>query len=259
MPTTMTVEEHLHVLETTGRRFAELATTAGWEARVPTCPAWDVRALVAHQTMVHRGATAVVTQGDESAVPTQTAIREEIDDLASYYDDGFRALVDALRAAPDDLAVMTFLNDAPAPRAFWARRQAHELTMHTVDALAAVLGRVPSTDEVGLDPALAIDGVDELLRGFSTRGRSKLYAGTAETVVLEATDVDARWVARIAETMTVDDPSDASDRHDGDTVVLRGTAAALDLALWNRGDDVTGNGADAFLARWRSSHRVRWS
>jgi uncharacterized protein (TIGR03083 family) len=257
MPTTMTVEQHIGVVESTGTRFAELAAAAGWNARVPTCPAWDVRALVAHQTMVHRWATAVITEGDPAAVPTETTIRTSVDDLATYYDDGLGALLDALRSAPDDLSVMTFLNDAASPRAFWARRQAHELTMHTVDALAARLGRVPSTDEVGLDPSLAADGVDELLRGFYTRGRSKLYAGVDEWVVVEATDVGARWVVRIGETMTVDDgpvpDASAADR----IIVLRGSAAALDLALWNRGDDVTGERADDLLRRWQSTNQVQ--
>ena len=48
--------------------------------------------------------------------------------------------------APDDVEALVFLNDAPAPREFWARRQCHETTMHAVDALAASLGRPPRPD-----------------------------------------------------------------------------------------------------------------
>ena len=52
--------------------------------------------------------------------------------------DGAAPLVDALQSAPDDLAAMTFLKEAPPARAFWARRQCHETTVHALDALSAL-------------------------------------------------------------------------------------------------------------------------
>ena len=39
--------------------------------------------------------------------------------------------------APVDLEAFVFLNDAPAPRQFWARRQCHETTIHAVDMSGA--------------------------------------------------------------------------------------------------------------------------
>ena len=63
-------------------------------------------------------------------------------------------------------------------REFWARRQAHETTIHMVDAQAALLGHAPTSGEAALEVSLATDGLDELLRGFFTRGKSKLYDGT---------------------------------------------------------------------------------
>ena len=100
---------------------------------------------------------------------SQTAIRTTIDDLPGYYLEGHAALLEALRAAPPDLRAMRFLNDAPPPREFWARRQAHETTVHAVDALAAKLGRWPRADETDVEPRSRIDGLDELLRGFFTQ------------------------------------------------------------------------------------------
>ena len=73
---------------------------------------------------------------------------------------------------------MVFLKDAPPPRRFWARRQAHETTIHSVDAVAAALGRWPTASDVTIDPVLAADGIDELLTGFITRGKGRLH--TAE-------------------------------------------------------------------------------
>ena len=56
-----------------------------------------------------------------------------------------------------------------------------------IDALAAVLGRQPTASEADIAPAVAIDGIDELLRGFFTRGRSKLYDGEEYTIAVRPT------------------------------------------------------------------------
>ena len=62
MPTSLTFAEHLEALDRSGRRLADLATEAGMDAPVPTCPAWATDALVAHQAMVHRWAAAHVAR-----------------------------------------------------------------------------------------------------------------------------------------------------------------------------------------------------
>jgi hypothetical protein len=52
-----------------------------------------------------------------------------------------------------------------------------------------------------------------------------------------------------AATETIDDPD----------VTVTGTAEALYLALWNRGDEIEVSGDDTLLDRWRHAMRVRWS
>ena len=206
--------------------------------------------------MVHRWAAAHVRGDDPDAVPTETDILKTATDLVGFYHEGLTALVDALRTAPPDIEAMTFLNDAPAPREFWARRQAHETTIHMVDALAASLGRVPTVEEAGVEPALAADGIDELLRGFMTRGRSKLYDGTEFTIAVTPTDLERSWVVNVAERLTVepgDQPGDAAD------ATITGSAAALYLALWNRSDRVDTAGRADVLDRWRATQRVTWN
>lgn len=267
MPTTLELEEHLVALTAAAERLGELAATAGLSAAVPTCPAWDVRALVAHQAMVHRWATAHVRGDDREGVPNQTEIRASVQDLPPYYADGHRALVAALREAPDDLVALRFLNDAPPPRQFWARRQTHETTIHMVDALAAVLGRVPTAAETSIDHAVAEDGIDELLRGFFTRGASKLFDGTEMTVLVAPTDTTRSWLLHVAERLTVDPDVDGDDggdggKHrpaDGADVVLRGTTVATYVGLWNRGDELEQIGGNDTLERWRRHQRVTWS
>jgi uncharacterized protein (TIGR03083 family) len=258
MPTSLTLDDHLAALDEAGSRLVELAEKAGLEAPVPTCPAWTAHALLAHQAMVHRWAAANVRGDDANAVPNQTEIRTTVEDLPAYYREGHAALLAALRAAPADLAAPTFLNDAPPPREFWARRQAHETTIHMVDALAAALGRLPTADEVDVDVSLAADGIDELLRGFFTRGRSKLFEGEEYAFAVEATDADRRWVVRVAERLRVD-PDDAAAGTDDIAARINGSAAELYLGLWNRGDAFQVAGPGELLDRWRANQRVSWS
>jgi uncharacterized protein (TIGR03083 family) len=259
VPTSLAPERHVDVVRQAGGRLLDLAAAAGLDAPVPTCPTWDVRALVAHQAMVHRWATEHVTGGDPESVPNQTAIRDEIDDLLGWARDALDGVVAALAAAPADLKADTFLNDSPSPLGFWARRQAHETTIHMVDALAASLGRIPTTDEVGLVTEVAVDGLDELLRGFFTRGRSKLFDGTPFVFVVAPEDAPERWVVRVDERLVVDPPGSEMPG-ENEATTLRGTAAGTYLALWNRGDDVTVSGATStLLDRWRQTQRVRWS
>jgi hypothetical protein len=58
MPTLLSLEDHLGALVRSGAALGEAAAAAGLDARVPTCPAWDVTELVVHQGMVHRWAAA---------------------------------------------------------------------------------------------------------------------------------------------------------------------------------------------------------
>jgi uncharacterized protein (TIGR03083 family) len=219
---------------------------------VPTCPEWDTKALVAHQAMVHRWAAAHVGGADPDASPTDEWIASSVDDLGAYYREGLAELMAALRAASPDLEALRFLNDAPAPREFWARRQAHETTIHMVDAVAALLVRVPTIDEADIDAALAVDGIDELLRGFFTRGPSPLYSGTEYTIAVIASDADRRWTIHVGPQLETTVGGGRAD------ATIEGPAAAVYLALWNRGDAVAVSGRPEILDRWQLTQRVSW-
>jgi uncharacterized protein (TIGR03083 family) len=244
------VDRWLAAIDGSGTRLLESVERAGLDTPCATV-SWDGRALVAHQAMVHRWATAHITGSDPGAVPNQTWLIEHEPDLPTFYRLGLASLIDALATAPDDLVAMTFLADAPPPRMFWARRQAHETTIHMVDAVSAELGRVPEASQLPIDIDLAIDGIDELLRGFFTRGRSKLFDGVELDVLVAPADTDRRWLVHVAEKLTVGSEGSAP-------VTVSGSAVEIYLALWNRGElQVTGDGALAH--RWRTSQRVRWS
>ena len=254
MPASLQFDRYVDIVRLSATRMVDTVEGVGLDAAVVTCPAWDGRALLAHQTMVHRWATAHVRGEDPSGLSNQTEIRETIEDLGDYFREGLSGLLAALREAPDDLQAMVFLNDAPPPKLFWARRQTHENTIHMIDALSAAAGSVPSAADAGIDSDVALDGIDELLCGFFTRGKSKLFDGTEFDVLVAPSDSDRRWRLRVAERITADDAGG------GDVdVTITGSADAIYLALWNRGDEIEVAGDDTLLERWRATQRVGWS
>src|SRR5262245_13029807 len=143
MPASLTFDRYFELFTGAAERLVASVEQTGLTAPVPTCPGWTGANLLAHQTMVHRWATGLIT-GASAEPPDDAVILNTVTDLPAYVREGAAELAAALRSAPEDLEAMTFLNDAPAPRLFWARRQAHETTVHAVDGLAAQLGRMPT-------------------------------------------------------------------------------------------------------------------
>jgi len=251
--TTLTEDEHIAAIEAASARLSRDVAAAGDDAPVPTCPDWDARALIAHIIMVHHWAASHLLADDPDAGPGEGDLRAGDENLFRRFDEGEQRLVAALRAAPDDLKAPVFLLDAPAPRAFWARRQAHETTIHGVDALAARLGRTPTSVECDIPARVALDGIDELLLGFVPRGASGWE--TSMTIAVRPTDSPRRWSLTIGPNRVVAAAHDLPDA----TAVLVGTAAQLYLGLWNRGDEIASVGDSDALAMWRAIERVSWS
>ena len=257
MPTSLTLPEHLAGLRAAVSAFAAHADRAGLEAGVPTCPGWTVRRLVAHQGMVHRWAAAAV-RGER--VEPDAFEREGLiqDDPVRWLREGADEVVAAIEAADEDVRTVVFLNDAPPPRRFWARRQCHETTMHAVDALGAALGRRPVAADSWIDPVLARDGIDELLGGFLTRNHSRLRCEEPTTVLVVPTDADESWRLDVSmrPAVTTRRTTAAADGDDDADVVLRAPSVALYLALWNRSDEVTA--APDLADLWRSQSSITW-
>lgn len=232
------------------------AMAAGLDAPVPTCPDWTVLDLVAHQGMVHRWAASHLRGAPvDPPEPFERDGRESADVLG-WFDEGATALLQAIVDAPDDLEALVFLREAPAPRLFWARRQCHETTVHAVDALGARLGRPARADETWIRPAVALDGIDELLVGFVTRRRDGLSPGAPTRLLVRPDDADVAWLVdldtgRPVSTRRVrpDSPEAASADH-----AFTGDAVDLYLRLWSRGAEP----ADAIERWWRETVSVSW-
>ena len=226
-----------------GERLAAAAEQAGLTAPVPTCPDWVVRDLLLHTGGVHRWAATFV--GQARTEPIDIGEAYEIADTLPH-DDG---LVDVLTAAPADLDCWKFMRTAPSGSTFWARRQAHETTIHSVDAEAAA--GLPSP----IPSPLAADGVDELLCGFLPRNR-RLRADSERSVLVSATDTGDHWLVRYGPERPA--ASRVPEPVEADTT-LAGTAAELYLSLWNRRPWHGLTSDDGLADLWSDTVQVRWS
>jgi uncharacterized protein (TIGR03083 family) len=222
------IGEHLTNLDDAGTRLAAAAASAGVDSEIPSCPGWVVRDLVRHQGGIHRWATGYVAG---RRTEQWGADLEEVAggwpadaDLLGWFADGHAKLLEALRGADQGLVCWTFFG-APSPLAFWARRQAHETTVHRVDAELAA-GWQPAE----VSAAFAADGVDELLSGFLTRPKTRLRSDPARMLRVTCTDDPGDWLVRIGpdQVTTTSVGASAADCH------AIGTAYDLYLALWNR-------------------------
>ncbi|MFZ0217372.1 MAG: maleylpyruvate isomerase family mycothiol-dependent enzyme [Candidatus Dormiibacterota bacterium] len=249
--------DHVDALRTAGQRLADAAGATSCEAPVPTCPGWRLRDLLRHVGGVHRWATAVVA-GPLTAPPSpeeESRLMETWgtdEQLVEWFRVGHRALLAALENAPADVACWSFL-PAPSPLAFWARRQTHETTIHGFD-VASAAGRPDP-----ISTALALDGLDELVRGFLAR-RERTAAPRPRRLRIEATDAELDWlVTLVGERRQVE--VEVAPSGGGAECTVRAPAADLYLLLWNRrradGLDVVGD--PSVLAEWRATRHVTWA
>ncbi len=243
----MDTASFVEVLEKEGRLLADAAEGAGPETSVPPCPGWKIRDLLGHTGVVHRWAAAFVADGHPAPRPMGEHPGLDGAELVAWYREGHRRLVDTLAGAAPDVECFTFLTGSPSALAFWARRQAHETTVHRFDAEAA-RGGFPSP--VAAD--FAVDGVDELLRGFHSRRKSRVRTRVPRVLRVRATDADAVWTVRLSQ-----EPPVTTRGSQGDAECeLAGPADELYLALWNRRPLPALSGDAELAALWRETSAV---
>lgn len=200
-----------------------------YEQPVPSCPDWTVADLLTHTTQVHLWATRRISTAPGEQAAKSRFPREDMGSgiaLQEAYTRNAQGLVRALRAADLDRVAPTFIGDRTVR--WWLRRQAHETTVHAWDAQAA-LGAPPP-----IEPAIAIDGVDELVEVFFVhRFKAEEFGGTGETMHLHATDPvsegTGEWLVRFEPTGPV-----ITREHAKGDVAVRDTASNLLLFLWSR-------------------------
>jgi uncharacterized protein (TIGR03083 family) len=199
------------------------------QAPVPSCPGWDVEAVLGHvariYTYVGQQARSAERVPDDLPVPSGTAILD-------FFAEAHAALLLVLRETPADEPAWNWARSAPNTAAFWPRRMALETTVHRWDAQSAV----GTPDPVAT--WLASDGVGEMIDIFLAARRGRAKEDVTGTVHLHATDpvdgVPSEWVIVLG-------PRGATAWHEGHEkgdAAIRGAASELLLAVWQRPSDV---------------------
>jgi uncharacterized protein (TIGR03083 family) len=217
--------------------------SAGLDAPVPWVPAWTGRELIGHLGTVHRWATAILRAGTTEPPPREARQAPSADGLVDWYAAGLAELVTTLRTTAPDAPAWHMSPAAEKVAASWARRQAHELVVHRMD-LEATAG-VPHAP---VDPALAEDGVDELLAVVLPRwAHTEPLDEARATCAVTAIDTGRAWSVGVDRGAV----SVAPERSGTEDAELRAPAPQLPLRLWGRPADVTVDGDPAAEALLR--------
>jgi uncharacterized protein (TIGR03083 family) len=212
---------------------------------VPGCPEWTVAQLLGHTGWVHRWVTAVLRAAPADPPSPKTVERAPADPSAAagWYAESVAALLQAFDEVDLDQTFSTFTG--PRDGRWWARRMAHEASVHRWDAQSAA-GRAEP-----IDADLAVDGVDEALDTYVTRRFDRAAFGSSgQTLHLHATDIDGEWML----TMQPDALQWARAHGKGDTAV-RGSASDLLLFVMSRrqAGDLEVFGDPALPDRWQAA------
>jgi uncharacterized protein (TIGR03083 family) len=215
-------------------------------AHIPSCPAWNMTALVAHLGLVERFWTYIVEQRapeyvdmppsalgvPEDEAPWYLASDEGHADMSAvppglldWYQDSAARLIAAFEATSDDEPIWHWSGDNRGITHM--RNQAMEHTFHRWDAENAVGPTTP------IDPRIAVDAIDQHfdVQIAASRGYAEWSQGSGESYHLHRTDGAGEWTVRF------DGPEFTITRgHVKGDVAVRGSAEALALWLWGRGD-----------------------
>lgn len=238
-------------------RFREVLAGCDPDARVPACPDWDAADLLWHLTEVQWFWEGIVRTRPAPPPEEDPRVRPTTyDGLLAAFDEHSTGLVDALAAADPEEEAWHWSADHRVGTSF--RRQAHEVLIHRLDAEQTAGAVTP------LDPALAADGVLELLDVMyggepPAWGRVETGAGFVRVDLTDA--AESIWVQPATffgthpesgkvydgpHVMVVPDPGTPAD------AVVAGAAADLDAWLWRRRDDagITVTGDPAVYGRF---------
>lgn len=219
--------DHAALLAAEVAAFVRTARSGPLDARVPTCPDWDLSQLCAHQARaLHMAASSLEGRGavlDRDTLPAA----DPSDPVGSLAAAGERLC--AVIAATDPDAPAWNFTTRPPVASFWSRRMALETAVHRVDAelaVAAAAGAPAAPTPV--DPLLAVDGIDEIFDVFLPRGVKPSH-DSGGTVHLHATDAPGEWTFAIRAGVV-----EVARGHVKGDVAVQGGASDLYLMLWRR-------------------------
>jgi uncharacterized protein (TIGR03083 family) len=244
--------DELAVIEAEAERI-RAAYAADPQGTVPWSDRWTVGTVARHVAGLHHVVSQIVADR-----PTAGFDRFETLDAPAKGDPGFpdwfaagtATVVAQLRSTPADEATWSWHPDEGSV-GWWSRRLAHETLVHRWDAEAGAGITGPP-----MDPAVAADGIDELLDVFVSASRALHNSPAGPTVAFRCTDTGpaaADWYLDLSQpgARSVSTTGPVSDEV---AVTLSGPAEDLLLVLWGRvpldATAVTLTGDESVFARW---------
>ena len=241
----MNNSDYLGALRRDGQAFATAVTAVDLNARVPSCPDWNVADLLWHLGEVLYFWRCIVEQRATSYEQVVALERMPDAELVGNYTVQLQRLLEVLGAADPATPVWTWSDQNDV--AFVVRRMAQETAVHVWDARQAAGFVEP------IDAELASDGIDEFLFHFAdTRPAAASIVGGS--VHIHCTDIGGEWTL-----MPGSDGSLAVTReHAKGDCALRGAASDLLLVLWRRVglDSVDVVGDQGVAARFVAATRL---
>ncbi|WP_051899325.1 maleylpyruvate isomerase family mycothiol-dependent enzyme [Sciscionella sediminilitoris] len=223
----------------------DAATQAGPDTQVPTCGSWVMRDLVGHVSTLHRWVVDLTTLTPEDKAAAMETPPEDYAELL----DRARANAAALTARLTDLGpehACKAFRWSPQNTAFWARRQAHEIAIHRLDAELAIGGEPGAL----YPPELAADGIAELLLamvpGLAPRREPVAVRGT---VLFAPSDSERSWLAHLEPGEPVRITEESTGTADAS---MTGTAETVFRAVWGRPNTAVTTGDPGLFEPLRS-------
>ncbi|MGP4015155.1 maleylpyruvate isomerase family mycothiol-dependent enzyme [Saccharopolyspora sp. 5N708] len=231
--------------------FRGAVVQAGPDAKVLTCPEWDVRRLVQHLARVYASVALALELEPGAERPRPERPPADFDDALTWWDDRLANLLHKLSTSDPTRPVWSFFPDGTA--ASWTRRMAHETAIHRLDAEHALAGLGPDhVHDLIFDPELAADGIDEMLTVIMPVAGKWAEQELAGKVLYHAPDAGRAWLVEYqpGKPPVAGAPTDAALEVDA---TVAGTADAVYRRVWGRPSTalITGNTALANLVSGR--------
>ncbi|MGH3861608.1 maleylpyruvate isomerase family mycothiol-dependent enzyme [Actinokineospora sp.] len=218
-------DRYLDIIEHEGGLLATSAEAADHDRPIPGCPGLDIGETVRHVGSVYRTVVSWIRAGDRPTAWQRQPLGDQT--VEDYLRDGLRAILGELATHHPDEPCPTW-DPAQHHYGFWRRRMAHESTVHRIDVQTAAGGTIDL-----VEPEVALDGIDEVLRLWFTHRLSVLgVSGTRRgTVAINAGD--RFWLATLGPVSTKATRATAAEAETADASVS-GDALELYLWLWGR-------------------------
>lgn len=161
-PYSLTPERYVELIGADAHRLLRAARAAP-DAAVAGCPGWTTQDLVDHVAMVYLHKVECMRRGSP---PDPWPPTDDADIPAgpfAAFETGLHAVLDELGSRDPDATTFTWFPPDQTV-GFWYRRMAHETAVHRLDAERA------AGAPTAIDPALAVDGIDEVLGFFDADG-----------------------------------------------------------------------------------------